>query len=262
MTSSSGLHGVPTVAARRATSSLAVPQDGPMRRVRFAPSPTGTLHIGNALSAVANRAFGDWMLLRIDDTDPARNVPGGEEAIVARSRSGSGVGWDEGPVRQSERAERYREAAEQLGTTRFDGVTLAPRGRLGHLPARLGGRRHRLRDHARHPRERPPAERAVASAPARGARDGSARVHPPRADPRRRREEAVQARRGGDGRVAAGCRHPCRGGARYLEELGLPRHDVHLDLARVRRLAIEAIEALPGRGACGPGRASSPSTCR
>jgi glutamyl-tRNA synthetase len=46
-------------------------------RVRFAPSPTGTLHVGNALSAVANRRFGDWMLLRIDDTDPARNIEGG-----------------------------------------------------------------------------------------------------------------------------------------------------------------------------------------
>ena len=45
-------------------------------RVRFAPSPTGSLHLGNALSAVANRRLGDWMLLRIDDTDPARNVPG------------------------------------------------------------------------------------------------------------------------------------------------------------------------------------------
>ena len=94
-----------------------------MRRVRFAPSPTGTLHIGNALSAVANRDFGEWMLLRIDDTDPARNVPGGEEAIVA-DLVWLGVGWEEGPVRQSERAERYREAVEQLGTTRFDGVTL------------------------------------------------------------------------------------------------------------------------------------------
>jgi tRNA synthetases class I (E and Q), catalytic domain len=77
MTSSSGLHGVPTVAARRATSSLAVAQDARMRRVRFAPSPTGTLHVGNALSAVANRSFGDSLLLRIDDTDAARNVPGG-----------------------------------------------------------------------------------------------------------------------------------------------------------------------------------------
>ncbi|MGZ4334423.1 MAG: glutamate--tRNA ligase family protein, partial [Gaiellaceae bacterium] len=94
-----------------------------MKRVRFAPSPTGTLHIGNALSAVANRAFGEWMLLRIDDTDPARNVPGGEEAIVA-DLGWLGLGWEEGPVRQSERAERHREAAAQLGTTRFDGVTL------------------------------------------------------------------------------------------------------------------------------------------
>ena len=54
-----------------------------MTRVRFAPSPTGTLHVGNALSAVANRRLGDYLLLRIDDTDPARNVPGGEEAIEA-----------------------------------------------------------------------------------------------------------------------------------------------------------------------------------
>ncbi|MBV8395415.1 MAG: glutamate--tRNA ligase, partial [Actinobacteria bacterium] len=51
-------------------------------KVRFAPSPTGSLHIGNALGAVANRNFGGTMLLRIDDTDAARNVPGGEEAIV------------------------------------------------------------------------------------------------------------------------------------------------------------------------------------
>jgi len=48
-----------------------------MTRVRFAPSPTGTLHVGNALSAVANRRFGEHLLLRIDDTDPARNLPGG-----------------------------------------------------------------------------------------------------------------------------------------------------------------------------------------
>src|SRR3954469_580636 len=95
---------------------------GGMKRVRFAPSPTGTLHIGNALSAVANRGFGDWMLLRIDDTDPARNVPGGEETIVA-DLEWLGVAWNE-RARQSERGERYRAAAEQLGTTRFDGVTL------------------------------------------------------------------------------------------------------------------------------------------
>src|SRR5437667_11917528 len=81
-----------------------------MTRVRFAPSPTGSLHLGNALSAVANRRFGAWFLLRIDDTDPARNLPGGEEAILDDLRW-LGVEWDEGPVRQSERGERYREAA-------------------------------------------------------------------------------------------------------------------------------------------------------
>src|SRR5581483_11101455 len=95
----------------------------PRVNVRFAPSPTGSLHLGNALSAVGNRRLGDWMLLRIDDTDPARNVPGGEEAIL-RDLEWLGVGWDEGPVRQSERQELYREAAARLGTDRFDGVTL------------------------------------------------------------------------------------------------------------------------------------------
>src|SRR3990170_3742895 len=93
-----------------------------MVRVRFAPSPTGSLHVGNALSGVANRRFGGRLLLRIDDTDPARNVPGGEEAILG-DLSWLGVEWDEGPVRQSERQERYREAASGLGE-RFDGITL------------------------------------------------------------------------------------------------------------------------------------------
>src|SRR2546421_9169875 len=93
-----------------------------MKRVRFAPSPTGSLHVGNALSAVANRALGDWMLLRIDDTDPARNVPGGEEAIL-EDLEWLGIPWDEGPVRQSERAERHREVGAPLGA-RFEGVTL------------------------------------------------------------------------------------------------------------------------------------------
>jgi len=93
-----------------------------MKRVRFAPSPTGSLHVGNALSAVANRAFGDWLLLRIDDTDPARNVAGGEEEIL-RDLRWLDIEWDEGPVRQSERLERYREAAAPVGD-RLDGVTL------------------------------------------------------------------------------------------------------------------------------------------
>ena len=55
-------------------------------RVRFAPSPTGSLHLGNALTAVANRRFADEhggvLVLRIDDTDPTRTVEGGEGAIL------------------------------------------------------------------------------------------------------------------------------------------------------------------------------------
>ena len=86
------------------------------------PSPTGSLHVGNALSAVANRRLGDWMLLRIDDTDAARNVEGGEEQIL-RDLEWLGIGWDEGPVRQSARHERYREAAAPLGD-RFNRITL------------------------------------------------------------------------------------------------------------------------------------------
>ncbi len=48
------------------------------------------------------------MLLRIDDTDAARNVPGGEEAIVG-DLNWLGIDWDEGPVRQSERQDAYRD---------------------------------------------------------------------------------------------------------------------------------------------------------
>src|SRR2546423_15481327 len=84
-----------------------------MTRVRFAPSPTGSLHIGSALSAVANRNFGGAMLLRIDDTDAARNVEGGEEAILA-DLEWLGVHWDRGPVPQNGRAGRFPEAAGQL----------------------------------------------------------------------------------------------------------------------------------------------------
>src|SRR5215218_1970518 len=104
-----------------------------MVRVRFAPSPTGSLHIGNALVAVANRNFADEhggvLLLRIDDTDVERAVPGSEEEIL-RDLGWLGVSWDEGPIRQSERADAHRVAARRLlaegrafeddGAIRFD----------------------------------------------------------------------------------------------------------------------------------------------
>src|SRR5688500_5225878 len=93
----------------------------PMARTRFAPSPTGSLHLGSALSAVANRRRGDWFLLRIDDTDRARDVEGAVEEILA-DLEWIGVTWNEGPARQSERAERHREAASAVGVQDEDGA--------------------------------------------------------------------------------------------------------------------------------------------
>src|SRR5215210_468450 len=98
-------------------------------RVRFAPSPTGSLHLGSALSAVANRRRGEWMLLRIDDTDRSREVAGAVEAIV-EDLEWLRLAWNDGPSRQSERAERHREAAlavaepDSEGSTRYRGTTL------------------------------------------------------------------------------------------------------------------------------------------
>ena len=90
-------------------------------RTRFAPSPTGSLHLGGALSAAANRRRGEWFLLRIDDTDAEREVPGALERIVA-DLEWLGIAWDEGPVRQSGRAERHREAAQAVGTEDSEGA--------------------------------------------------------------------------------------------------------------------------------------------
>lgn len=107
----------------------------PLRRLpqgaealRTAPSPTGFPHIGTAMQAVLNRALalktGGVFLLRIEDTDRARLVPGAEEAINA-TLEWLGVAPDEGPVaggpygpyRQSERLSLYRLAAERLLAT-------------------------------------------------------------------------------------------------------------------------------------------------
>src|SRR2546421_7323330 len=84
-------------------------------RVRFAPSPTGSLHLGSALTAAANWLFarhhGGAMLLRIDDTDEQREVAGAEAAIEDDLRW-LGLDWDEGPYRQSERRARHLAPAE------------------------------------------------------------------------------------------------------------------------------------------------------
>jgi len=216
--------------------------------VRFAPSPTGSLPVGDALSAVASRAFADEhggrMLLRIDDTtDPARNMPGGEEAVLA-DLDWLGVRWDEGPSRQSERSGRYREAAAELGA-RFGRVTLLRED---------GGATHRL---------------------ASVVDDGDFGIthvirgndHRPDEELHRRLHDALGTSApeyayhglilGDDGRKLSR-RHgpatladlreagiPGEAVRSYLDELGLPRHDVRLDPKRIRRLAVEAIAAMP-----------------
>jgi glutamyl-tRNA synthetase len=86
-------------------------------KLRFAPSPTGFLHVGGARTAIFNllhaRRFGGRMLLRIEDTDVERSKQHHAEQIVS-SLQWLGIAWDEGPVYQSDRLDRYRERAEEL----------------------------------------------------------------------------------------------------------------------------------------------------
>lgn len=94
-------------------------------RVRFAPSPTGKLHIGGARTAIYNWAFaranGGTFILRIDDTDPARSTDENTQ-IILRAMRWLGLDWDEGPDKggdfgpyaQTERLEIYRKAAHTL----------------------------------------------------------------------------------------------------------------------------------------------------
>jgi glutamyl-tRNA synthetase len=86
-------------------------------RTRFAPSPTGYLHVGSARTAIFNWAFsrrhGGRFLLRIEDTDRQRSTPESERAVLEGLRW-LGLQWDEEPVRQSERRGRHEEAIEEL----------------------------------------------------------------------------------------------------------------------------------------------------
>ncbi len=86
-------------------------------RLRFAPSPTGALHIGGARTALFNwllaRGSGGTLVLRIEDTDRERSTPENVQQILD-ALSWLELDWDEGPIFQSERAERHREALEGL----------------------------------------------------------------------------------------------------------------------------------------------------
>jgi hypothetical protein len=216
--------------------------DGP-KRVRFAPSPTGSLHVGNALSAVANRAFGDWLLLRIDDTDPARNVPGGEEALL-EDLAWLGLAWDEGPVRQSERRERHLEAAAQLGE-RFDGTTLVREDGTPtyHLASVVDDIDFEITHVVRGNDHRPNESLHRRLFEALGADPPEFVHHGLILGP-----DGKKLSKRAEGATVASLREagiPAEAVRGYLEELGLPRHDVHYDLPRIRRLAIEAIAEMP-----------------
>jgi glutamyl-tRNA synthetase len=86
-------------------------------RTRFAPSPTGYLHIGGARTALYNwawtRRLGGTFVLRIEDTDRERSTAESEAAVLG-GLSWLGIDWDEGPFRQSERGALYAEAIERL----------------------------------------------------------------------------------------------------------------------------------------------------
>ncbi|RHW45085.1 glutamate--tRNA ligase [Bombilactobacillus bombi] len=94
-------------------------------RVRYAPSPTGHLHIGNARTALFNYLFArhnhGTFVIRIEDTDTKRNVAGGEQSQLENLKwlgidwdEGPDVGGDFGPYRQSERREIYQKYIQQL----------------------------------------------------------------------------------------------------------------------------------------------------
>jgi glutamyl/glutaminyl-tRNA synthetase len=224
-----------------------------MVRVRFAPSPTGSLHLGNALSAVANRRFADehegTLLLRIDDTDAARNVEGGVQAVVG-DLEWLGVRWDEGPVHQSGRFVRHREAAHLIGepdaegALRFGQTTLlradgTPTYQLATAVDDLDFEiTHVIRgsDHRANAEIQAALIRALGGEPPEYIHHGLLLGE----------DGTKLSKRHGASSLAdlreAGI--PAEAVRAYLEELGLPRHDVHLDLPRLRRLSIEALAAL------------------
>ncbi len=232
-----------------------------MVRVRFAPSPSGSLHLGSALTAVANRRFADerggTLLLRIDDTDVARTVPGAEEAIL-RDLEWLGVAWNEGPVRQSERGGRYREAVaglltagaayEDAGTIRFSEggrATLlrADGSATYHLASVVDdaelGITHVIRGKDLLPSTplHQAIARAIGSEPPEYIHHGLILGA----------DGAKLSKRHGASSVADLREQgmPAEAVRAYLEELDLPRSDVRLDPARLGRLAVDAIRALP-----------------
>jgi glutamyl/glutaminyl-tRNA synthetase len=229
-------------------------------RVRFAPSPTGSLHVGNALTAVVNRRFADehggTLVLRIDDTDVARTLAGGEAAILD-DLAWLGVAFEEGPIRQSERGALYSEAAERAlssgraqrdeeGAVRLsgDGTTLLrPDGTATYQLASVAddldlGITHVIRgsDHRSNLELHRRIARALGGELPEVIHHGLV-LGPDGKKLSKRHGHSSVAELREDGFPPSAVRA-------YLDELGLPEHDVQLDLTRLRRLAVDAIAAM------------------
>jgi glutamyl-tRNA synthetase len=237
-----------------------------MVRVRFAPSPTGSLHLGSALTAVANRRFADEhggeLLLRIDDTDVARGQAGAEEGIL-RDLEWLGIGFEEGPYRQSERMDLYRAAAERLlesghayedgGSIRFreerrPTIIRADGSATYHLASVVDDVELRITHVIRGNDHLPNTELHRALARALGAEPPEFIHHGLILGP----DGAKLSKRHGAASLAELRERgfPPEAVRAYLEELDLPRHDVRFDPGRLERLSVDAIAALPDEELC------------
>ena len=113
-------------------------------RTRFAPSPPGYLHIGGARTALycwlEARRRGGQFILRIEDTDRERSTQAAIDAIL-QAMDWLGLDYDEGPVYQTQRLDRYREVAEQLVASGVHAANAANRPRASSSGARAAGLR-------------------------------------------------------------------------------------------------------------------------
>lgn len=229
-------------------------------RGRFAPSPTGDVHLGTARTALAAwlhaRAGGGGFVIRIEDLDTPRVVPGAEARIL-EDLAWLGIVYEEGPVRQSERGDRYRAAAERAlaagaavrdagGAVRLaDGGTTLLRAdgtatyQLASVVDDLElGITHVIRgfDHRPNLEVQQRIARAVGGELPEVIHHGLV-LGPDGKKLSKRHGHASVTELREEGLPAAAVRA-------YLEELDLPEHDVRLDLPRLRRLAIDAIAAM------------------
>ena len=231
-----------------------------MLRVRFAPSPTGFLHIGSARTFIFNwlyaRRNGGTMILRIDDTDVERNTEASLNSIFEGLRW-LDLGWDE-QYKQSERLALHRQA----GRGHLPKGTGLPRLHAGPVRRQreIGGawnlalQRRDARSSAR--RERPPRRRRRA---VRAALPGAARRRAPGALRRRRLRRAIQIHRRYRGFRAAAQRRHADLSPGFLRRRCRPADQPHHPRPGPSH---EHLQARPDLRGCGRRAAAVSRTCR